>query len=596
MAEIWGSWQAWYTLAVFFLTFFVLIKELLSPDLTMFSAAIALLLVGIVSPADFLLGFSEDIIFSIAMLCIIVRAMETSGIVRFIADNVLSNSKHDSVRLLSVMLPVGVFSAFLNNTPIVLLMTSAVRHWALARDLPPSKYLIPLSYAAILGGTCTLIGSSATLVVHSLLHKDTPGAGFTFFEMGQVGVPCAIVGVLYMLFLGHRYLPVRVDTQSRAAKEVPELVSEFVIGEGCPLIGLSVQDAGSRYFRHEYLIEIEREGYVLESPSPQDVIELDDRLIFVGDVQHIAELHAIKGLQSTADPHFHIDVSSPHFSEVVISVMSPLAGKTLKEVDFRTQHGASVLAVFRGGKRVLGLVGDIRLQAGDTLMLLSKQPWQVSKLKSPDFYYIRHNEELSLFSPWRFALGVNLLVGMVLAVIAGVPLVLATLAVATILLLAGVIDLRQAKNSIRWDLLILIASAFSLGSALQSTGVAEALSVLILKGIGSNSLTLLATLFVLTSLLTAFVTNTAAVVLLFPLAIQTAHLAGFESISAVKAVGACIVVAASCSFATPIGYQTNTIVYGPGGYQFNDYVKVGLPLTVLVFFVSMIVIPYCWPM
>lgn len=596
MAEIWGSWQAWYTLAVFFLTFFVLIKELLSPDLTMFSAAIALLLVGIVSPADFLLGFSEDIIFSIAMLCIIVRAMETSGIVRFIADNVLSNSKHDSVRLLSVMLPVGVFSAFLNNTPIVLLMTSAVRHWALARDLPPSKYLIPLSYAAILGGTCTLIGSSATLVVHSLLHKDTPGAGFTFFEMGQVGVPCAIVGVLYMLFLGHRYLPVRVDTQSLAAKEVPELVSEFVIGEGCPLIGLSVQDAGSRYFRHEYLIEIEREGYVLESPSPQDVIELDDRLIFVGDVQHIAELHAIKGLQSTADPHFHIDVSSPHFSEVVISVMSPLAGKTLKEVDFRTQHGASVLAVFRGGKRVLGLVGDIRLQAGDTLMLLSKQPWQVSKLKSPDFYYIRHNEELSLFSPWRFALGVNLLVGMVLAVIAGVPLVLATLAVATILLLAGVIDLRQAKNSIRWDLLILIASAFSLGSALQSTGVAEALSVLILKGIGSNSLTLLATLFVLTSLLTAFVTNTAAVVLLFPLAIQTAHLAGFESISAVKAVGACIVVAASCSFATPIGYQTNTIVYGPGGYQFNDYVKVGLPLTVLVFFVSMIVIPYCWPM
>ena len=589
------GWQGWFTVVLFLATFTALVAEVLAPDLIMLLCAVILLLAGIVSPGEFLLGFSEDIIFSIAMLCIIVRAMEMSGILSFITDHVLAKSRNMAVRLLSIMIPVGVSSAFINNTPIVLLMTSVVRSWAVEKKLSPSKFLIPLSYAAILGGMCTLIGTSSTLIIDGLLRHEDPGGALSFFEISRLGIPLCIMGLAYMLTVGHRLLPVRQDPTSAVVEQTPEFTTEFVVSEGCELIGTTVGDAGRKHFRHELLIEIERDGQLFDSPSPKEVIREGDRLVFAGDIHNIAELHAIEGLRSTADPHFHLDVTSPHFSEVVISVTSPLVGKTLKATDFRNRYGASVLAVYRQGTRVPGLVGDIVLQAGDTLMLLSKQPWQVRDAHNQDFYYIRHNEELSLFSVPRFTVCSGLLAAMIGAVMMGVPLVVASVAVALTLILTRMISPRQAKGSIRWSLLVLIASSFSLGTALQNTGVADAFAELILHGVGSNPTLLIATLFILTAIVTAFVTNNAAVLLLFPIAAQTVRLAGFHSPDALKAVGVCIAVAASCSFATPIGYQTNMIVYGPGGYKFRDYVKVGLPLTILTFFLTTYLIPICWP-
>ena len=590
------GWKAWFTVLLFLATFFALMREVLAPDLVLLSAAVVLLLMGVVSPTEFLLGFAEDIIFCIAMLCIIIRAMEMSGILSFISKHVLSSSSYPVPRLLSVMLPVGAASAFMNNTPIVLLMTNAVRGWALEAKTSPSKYLIPLSYAAILGGTCSLIGTSSTLIVDGLMRQENPAAALGFFEIARVGIPCCVVGLVYMLLFGYRLLPIRQDTSSAVVEQTPEFTSEFIVEEGCILIGETVESAGRTYFIHEQLVEIERDGQRFDSPSPKELIRQGDRLVFAGDIQEIAELHAIKGLASTADPHFHIDVSSPHFSEVVVSVTSPLVGRTLKETDFRSRYGASVLAVYRSGMRVPGLVGDIVLRAGDTLMLLSKQPWQVAKTHSQDFYYIRHNEELSLFSPLAFGFSSVLLVGMICAVMAGVPLVVATVAVASLLIMTGMISLRQAQKSIRWNLLVLIASSYSLGTAVQNTGVADAFAIAILKAVGTEPYLLVATLFVVTGVVTAFVTNNAAVLLLFPIALQTARLAGFTSIDAMKAIAVTIAMAASCAFATPIGYQTNMIVYGPGGYRFIDYVKVGLPLTLLVFLTCTYYIPKIWPL
>ncbi|SCA63214.1 Putative sulfur deprivation response regulator [Chlamydiales bacterium SCGC AG-110-P3] len=590
------GWKGWFTVILFLATFAALVAEILAPDLIMLLCAVILLLAKVVTPGEFLRGFSEEIIFSIAMLCVIVRAMEMSGILSFITEHVLAKSRNMVIRLLSIMIPVGVSSAFINNTPIVLLMTSVVRSWALEKKLSPSKFLIPLSYAAILGGMCTLIGTSSTLIVDGLLRHEDSASTLSFFEISRLGLPLCLMGLAYMLTIGHRLLPIRQDPTSAAAEQTQEFTTEFVVSNGCELIGKTVGDAGKKHFRHELLIEIERDGQLFDSPSPKEVIREGDRLVFAGDIQNIAELHAIEGLRSMADPHFHLDVTSPHFSEVVISVISPLAGKTLKAADFRNRYGASVLAVYRQGVRVPGPVGDAILRAGDTLMLLSKQPWQVRDAYSQDFYYMRHNEELSLFSPSRFAICSGFLAAMIGAVMMGVPLVVASVAVALLLLVTRMISLRQARSSIRWSLLVLIASSFSLGIALQNTGVADAFAELILHTVGSSPTLLIGTLFIVTAVVTGFVTNNAAVLLLFPIAAQTVRLAGYHSPDALKAVGICIAVAASCSFATPIGYQTNMIVYGPGGYKFRDYVKVGLPLTILTFILTTYLIPICWPL
>jgi len=590
------GWQGWFTIVLFLLTFVALIKEVLPPELILLICAVTLVFFGIVTPTEFLLGFSKDIIFSIAMLCIIVRAMEKSGVLSIVSKNILSRSKNHMLQLLSIMLPVGISSAFMNNTPIVLLMTSLVRQWALERNLSPSKFLIPLSYAAILGGMCTLIGTSTNLIVDGLLRNDDPANGLTLFELSLIGIPLLLLGFLYILTIGYRLLPIRQDVTTAVVEQAPDFTGEFVVKPGCPIIGKTVFESGKKYFHDELLIEIERNGYVIDSPNPEDVIMEGDRLVFAGDIQHIAELHAVEELQSLADPHFHLDVTSPHFSEVVISVTSSLIGKTLKQSEFRTTYGASTLAIYREGRRLSGNVGDIVLRAGDTLMLLSKEPWYVGETYTGDFFYIRQNQELSLFSPWRFAWVASVLGTMIVCFMLGVPLVVATLAAAFLLMATRNVSIGEAKQSIRWDLLVLIACSFSLGTALQKTGVANYFAEGILYAVGTDPNLMVGALFFVTSCVTALITNNAAVLLLFPIAIQTAHLAGFESLQAVKAIGITIAVGSSCSFATPIGYQANMIVYGPGGYRFGDYLKVGLPLTILTFIMTVILIPRIWPL
>jgi len=590
-------WRGWFPLILFTLTFLALIKEFLPPEIILLITALILVFTGIVTPEEFLTGFSEDIIFSIAMLCIVVRAMEKSGLMTFIAKNVLSKSKNYLLQLLSIMIPVGMFSAFLNNTPIVLLMTSVVRRWASERHLKPSKYLIPLSYAAILGGVCTLIGTSSTLVVDGLLRSHKVASGLTLFEISWVGVPVALAGMLYLLTIGHRLLPERPDPTASVVEQTPDFTAEFEILSGCDLMGRSIAEAGEKYFPHELLIEIERDGYQIDSPNPEEVLYEGDRLVFAGEIHQIAELHAIPRLRSLADPHFHLDVTSPKFSEIVISVTSLLVGKTLKQAHFRTRHGASVLAVYREGRRVRGSVGEIVLRAGDTLMLLSKESWKGGEGYTNDFFTIRQNQELTLFSLPRFLWVTSILGAMIGSFMLWGSLVMSTLGAASILMVTRSVTIKEAKESIRWSLLVLIATAFSMATALEKTGVADFFAYGILKLVGYNNPTwLIATIFIASALVTELITNNAAVVLLFPIAMQTARLAGFDTPSAMKAVGVTIAVAASCAFATPIGYQTNMIVYGPGGYRFSDYMKVGIPLTILIFIISVFVIPAVWPL
>jgi len=590
------DWKIWFTVVIFAFVFFSLVKELLPPDIIMLIGAGIFVVTGIITPKEFLQGFSQDIIITLAMLFIIARSLEINGLINILAKRSLPKAKRSMRQLLCMMLPLSAASAFLNNTPIVLILTPIIRKWALERKMSPSKFLIPLSYATILGGTCTLIGTSSNLIVDGLLRANNPGTALDFFELSYIGIPFAIVGFLYMILIGHHLLPNRLDTTTAAIEQTREFTSEFRVEEGCVLCNETIREAGRKYFKGEYLVEIERGDIIMDSPGPGEIILSGDRLVFIGDIEVIAEIHTIKGLRSIADPHFELDVTSSHFSEAVIATTSSLVGKSLKRVNFRQSYGASVLAVYRQGKRLTGSVGDIILQPGDTLMLLSSEAWEPGSTYNNDFFYIRFSEKIALFSPYKAIVVLGILVSMVVAAVYGVPMMVASLSAVSALVMTKSISIREARKAVRWNLLVLIASAFAFGTALQTTGVANYLAQSILYIVGNNPHLLIAGIFALTMITTEVITNNAAALLLLPIAMQTARLGGFDSPEAMKAVAVTVAVSASCSFATPIGYQTNTIVYGPGGYKFTDYLKVGIPLSILFLILGTILIPVIWPL
>jgi len=587
-------WQGWFTIGIFVVIFLGLVTEIRPPDIVMFLGTGVLVIVGVLTPAQFLQGFSNEIIMAIAMLCIIVRATEVNGLLEVVAKRVLSSSKNFALQMVSMCVPVAFASAFLNNTPIVLLMTPIVRKWALKNKLYPSKFLIPLSYAALFGGACTLIGTSTNLVILSLVREAMPEAAFGFFELSYVGIPCAFAGFIFLIFASPYLLPERTDPRSAIAEETREFTVEFIIGQQCPLANKSIKEAGRRYFRGELLIQVERNRFLIDSPSPDLVLFVGDRLVFAGDINQIAELHAIKDLQSVSDPQFKLDVGSSHFAEIVIPTTSLLVGKTLKKINFRNYYGASVLAVYRQGWRVHGDVREIELQAGDTLMLLSGEPWGQTRSYGKDFYYIRHHEKLVVFHPWRALVVVMALLGMVAAVTIGYNIMVCSLAAVFVLFMTRTISFREAQNSIMWNILLLIACSFALGRAMQTTGVAAYFAHIILKVVGSHPYMLIGGILAVTILCTELMTNNAAALILFPIAHTAAKLAGYASAESVTAVGVAVAIGASCAYAMPTGYQTHMIVFGPGGYKFTDFFKSGVCMDVIIWAIATALIPKIW--
>ena len=588
------EWRGWLTIGLVIATFIILVLEVLPPDLVMLVGALTMVFTGIISYMTFLSGFARDIILTLIMLFVVANAMESNGLLRLLSARILPKTGGRPCQLCSIMIPASIASAFMNNTPIVLMLIPTVRQWAMKHGLAPSKFLIPLSYAAILGGMLTLIGSSTNLVVESLMRVHHPEAGLGFFELAWVGSAIAILGILYMVFVGYSLLPTRKDPAEELASQSREFISEFLIMPECELIDLTLRDAGTRFFQDALVIEIERGGRVIDSPSPEEVLREGDRLVFAGDIDSVARLHVMEGLQSQADPHFQLDMDAPHLSEVVVSMTSSLIGKSLRQADFRANYGASVIAIYRQGWRVPGNVADTVLHAGDTLVLLSGERWRGDVLNPNDFYSLRKNEPLTRFVPWRVAL-VTVIMGLMIgAAVLGCPMVLASSVAAALMVLTRSVRLREARKSVRWSLLILIASSFSYGAAMEATGVATLAGTGILKIFGTEPHLLIAGIFLATMLVTEVITNNAAALILFPIAAQAAHLAGYDSITALKAVGITVIMGANSSFLTPIGYQTNTMVYGPGG--FLDYTIVGFPLSILVLIIVTIIVPGLWPL
>jgi di/tricarboxylate transporter len=573
----------------------VLIREVFAPDLIFLGLLAILLVMGILSPEEALVGFSNPGMISVGALFVVAGALQNTGALGFVATRIFGRIENTPRRaLLKMMLPIAAISAFLNNTPIVAMFMPVVIDWTRRNRVSPSRYLIPLSYATILGGVCTLIGTSTNLVANGLMI----GYGMpsmSFFELGAVGVPCALVGLAFITLFSRRLLPNRKDLIESLEESRREYLVEMEVAPDCPLAGKQIEEAGLRHLPGLFLIRIERAEEIVAPVGPEERLKVSDRLVFTGVVSTIVDLQKIRGLVPAGD---HRDgqgrfLEGNNLSEAVVSEDSPLIGSTIRDANFRTRYGAAVVAVHRGGRRLSGKIGDIVVRAGDTLLLETSPGFARTFRNSPDFYLV---SEVPDSTPPRYQKALPallILVALVTAVTTGMlPMITASLIAASAVIVCGCLSVGEVRGAVDMSVLILIAAAFGVGKALEKTGAAGAIATLLIEiGARLGPVGVLAAVYLATAILTECISNAAAVALVFPIAFEAARQFGVDA----RPFAIAITVAASSSFASPVGYQTNLMVYGPGGYRFTDFLKIGIPLKLLVFVVSMVCIPYAWP-
>ena len=590
------SADAWITLAVVVATIYVLAREHVSPPLALLGSVTLLLVIGVVDADQAFAGFSNAAPLTVAALYVVAAAVEKTRALEVVAWRLLPGpGGGERSSLARVLLPTATSSAFLNNTPIVAMVAPTVLAWARRTGRSPSRYLIPVSFAAIVGGVVTLIGTSTNLVVSGLL-EDAGEEPIGLFELTKVGLPIAVAGLALLIFVAPRLLPTRRAPSEHIDEDSREFTVEMIVADRSPLAGKSVTDAGLRSLEGVFLVEIERGGRALAPVAPEEVLAEGDRLIFVGNVARVLDLQQRPGLESAQERHFRAagGTDRARLFEAVVGESSPLAGSTLKELDFRSRYSAAVLAIHRAGERVPGKLGDVPLQAGDVLVVLSDTGFRARTLGPRDFLVVAPLDG-DAAPPREKAPLVGLVIGSLL-VVAGTGLLdilPAALLAAFAMILLRVLTPTEARDAVDVNVVVVIAASFGLGGAITESGLADELASQLIVPLGDRGdIGLLLGVLVATIFLTEIITNNAAAVLIFPIALATAAEAGLDP----RPFAIAIAVGASCSFLTPIGYQTNTMVYGMGGYRFGDFARVGLPLTLVMILVTLVVVPIAWPL
>lgn len=584
----------WYTAGLLLILTIVLVMEWLETDIAVFSTLILLVLGGVIDVEEAFTGFSNPGMLTVLFLFIVAGALQKTGVLNQMGEVLLGKEGGISRRLLRFLPPISAISAFFNNTPIVAMLIPVVRGWCKRHHISVSKLLIPLSYATILGGTCTLIGTSTNLVVHGLM-LDNGLAGLGFFEISRVGIPVAIIGLAAVILIGHRLLPERKEPLVELGEKTREFVVVMKVEVNYPFIGKSIEEAGLRHLKGLFLFEIERQGHLLNSVGPDEKIQPHDRLFFTGLPETIMELQKTPGLSLIRDAVFDLknyDSDDLRTFEVVVSSNSPLIGKNIRESNFRRSYDAVIIAIHRSGERIRQKIGDIFIRPGDTLLILARHNFMKQWYHTRDFYLVSRSVDVPSKPRWYAYFSLGLLSVMIVAMASGlVPVLVAVSTAALLLVLSRCITAGDARNSVDWKVLLIIASAFGIARAVDNSGVAHFLAVKLIGAVGSfGILGMLTAIYFITNFYTSIITNNAAAALLVPIALSTAIQAGLDPRAFVIAVA----VAASASFATPIGYQTNLMVYGPGGYKFKDFMKIGIPLNILVGIVAVLAIYFIY--
>ena len=589
--------DAWITLAVIVGLCVAFITERVAPTVAMGGAVIFLYLVGVIDAQGAFGGFANIAPITVAALYVLAGAADITGALSGITAKALGRGRDTSERAAwaRVVLPVTTASGVIANTPLVAMFAPRISAWARRAGRSPSRFLMPLSFAAVLGGVITVLGTSTNLVVSGLMDRQGLEP-LGVFEITPVGLPVAFLGAGALLALGPRLLPQRqgADEDYDSARE---FTVEVMVDPAGPLVGSSVTDANLRNLQGVYLVEILREERAIAPVAPERVLRANDRLVFTGAVDRVVDLQAVQGLVMAEEHHVTIDRArgrGHRFFEAVVAESSSLVGSTLKDTQFRSTFGAAVMAVHRANQRLGGKLGDQPLRSGDVLLVVAPEGFERA---------MRGRAEFSVIAPLsgpapirRRSARVVELATLALIVLAGsglVDLTKAALGVAVALVATRVITPGEARRSINLDIIAMIAFSFGLGAAADASGLAGTVAdglVSLTSGLGDWGVVL--GVAVATLLATELLSNNAAAALMFPVALSTAASTGIDP----RPLAAVIMLMASCSFLTPIGYQTNTMVWSMGGYRFTDFTRVGLPLTGVVVATAVFVVPAVFPL
>ncbi len=598
--------HAWITAGLLFILIGGLISGRFGADLILLSGVAALLFFGIITPEGALHGFANPAVATVAVLYIVAAGLRETGAMTTITSVLLRRPKSLVGAQARLAIPVAIASALINNTPIVAMFLPVLTSWARRNNLSASRLFMPLSFAAILGGMCTLIGTSTNLVVAALVedhtHESTPEfpiESMGMFTLTPIGLPVAAVGLLYIFFMGRRLLRNR-DTRIPLNQDPRQYMTAMRVEPGSSIVGKTIEGAGLRQLPGLFLARIERGDETIFAVSPEQRMVAGDVLVFVGVIDSVVDLQRMKGLTPVSEGEEFEAIGAqqsesspalpPRYAnkliEAVVSGASPLLGQTIRQAGFRARYGAVVIGVHRNGQRIGGRLGDIRLRQGDTLLLEAPIDFAEAHKNSNDFHLVSELPGSAAPRHHLAPVSISILVLMVGA-ITFMPQHVMTFALmaALLMILTRCCTGPQARSSVDWQVLLVIGSSFGLGRAMENTGLAAVIAGgLVNWATPFGMWAALSVIFTITAIFTSAITNNAAAVLIFPIALEAARSGGYPLMPFVLVLA----IAASAGFATPLGYQTNLMVMGPGGYKPHDFLRFGGPLTILVGIVTVL--------
>ena len=567
-----------------------LYKRFFGPGFTFVIGISILGIAGILQPSEILHGFANEQIAIIILLLLIGEIIRRSTLIDNMFKRFFNNTHTYKGFMAKLLFPVAALSSMINNTPLVAIMMPYVHNWGKRNNIAVSKLFIPLSYAAILGGTATLIGTSTNLVVNGMVAEQNIIPDFKtleIFDFAPVGISMIILGGIYLIFFGYKMLPDNSDLKDNLTLKTREYIVEVSVNINSEYHNKTVEKANLRNLKDLFLVEIIRNSRTITPVSPTTLIQEGDVLVFAGNTETIADMIENNSNIMPTDFSKLAKNSKTEVVEVFVTPNSPLLSMSIKKSNFRSKYDAAILAIHRNGSRISGKIGDIVPTAGDMLLIATGDDFEKRTNGNSDFFVVDKIRSIENMPTYQSVLILGgLIISVLLSSLKIVPLFTCLLVFIIVMLITKIANPKELYRGLNFNLLFIIALALALGSAMIKTELASLLSNSFLgffKPYGV--IVLLIGIYLITNLLSSVITNIGAVAIVFPISLSLALQLGINP----KPFVLLVAYAAAASFITPIGYQTNLMVYGPGGYNFKDFMKIGLPLSI-IFMITTVVL------
>ena len=582
---------AWITIATVLSMFTVLLLTKLRADLVFLGAIAILFVTGVLNAKEAFSGFSSTSVVIIGVLFVVVAGLTHTGVLQWIVKHLLGQPESYSKAVIRLMLPVAGLSSFLSNTTVVALFVGIVKMWSKKLGVSPSKLLIPLSYASGMGGVCTLIGTPPNLIISGLYAENT-GVAMNVLTTTIPGLFCLFIGVLSIIAM-RNLLPDRKAPES-AFESTSEYTVELLVPSDNPNIGMTINEAGLNNVRGGNLIEVVHFDEFVSPAGGDEIVMGGDRLIYSGQIDEILELKKTHGLVN-AD-HYVFTLSeidkNRQLRTAYVTFGSSLIGKAIGNTSFEKDYGLVLVAVARSGKRIEQSPREVVIQAGDTLLLDCPPKLKIDTSSLASKLHFFDSDQVPNIGKKTLISTTIMIAMVVLSALNIIPLLQCAFLAAMAMLIFKCCNVDQAMKSINWEILMVFAGSVVLGVAIQKTGIAERLAFGILDVCGDNPIVVMTAICFVGTFITEFISNTAAGAMFFPIMYQAAEKLGYEPFPFLVA----LMVSVSSSFATPIGSPTHMLVYGPGGYRFSDFMRIGLLMNLIILAANIFIVNIIYPL